>query len=187
MKVWWVRNRWAFPAIVLTAALIGVTVVYPAWWRNVGYLKAAQAVSTDQVADIDGVRWQLKPVTLPEFTDPESESAGTRPVAFVLTHVKDGTSFPVSDLYSRCAVSVVDKQGRRWRGKPVPLDLVRWQEDSGWKADCRDSEPVLVFARVPPDAHITAVELLLSRKTDGDEKVAPDPSASTTVVRFDAG
>ncbi len=186
MKAWLVRHRWAFPVIAVTLALIGATVVYPAWWRNIGYLEAAHAVSVGEPIEIDGVQWRLDPIAPPAAVDEET-TPNTRPVLFVLRHELAGATSSVADTYSKCAMSFLDGQGRRWLSKPLPFDAFSWLQSEGLTADCRKPLPLVAYAQVPKDVHITTVELLLSRLADPNLRVMPDASELTTVIRFDTG
>lgn len=186
MKAWLFRHRWAFPVIVVAAALIGATVVYPSWWRNIGYLEAAHAVPAGESTDIDGVRWELSPIAPPDSVAADT-TPDTRPVLYVLRHELAGATSSVPDTYSRCAVSFLDGEGRRWLSKPMPFGSYTWLESEGLSADCRKPLPLVAYAQVPADVRITAVELLLSRIPDENLRVMPDQSELTTVIRFDTG
>ncbi len=186
MKTWLIRHRWAFPVIVVATALIGATVVYPAWWRNIGYLKAAQAVPFGESAEVDGVRWRLSAVPPPDFVDDDT-TADTRPLLYVLTHETDGGTSSVPDIYAKCTVSFLDAQGRRWFTRPLPFGSYSWLETEGLTANCEQLLPLVVYAQVPTEADIVAVELLLNKRADEDSRVAPDRSELTAVIRFDTG
>jgi hypothetical protein len=184
MRTWLTRHRWAFPVIAVTIALIGATVIYPMWWRNIGYLQATENVGAGDSVDIDGVRWRLAPLPPPDFVDADT-APGTRPVLYVLTHEVDGRSSTVPDRYAKCEVAFVDDAGRRWLPQALPFGSYPWLEAEGLTADCRKPLPLVAYAQVPADAEISAVELLLSKFADENLRVAPDVSELTTVVRFD--
>lgn len=71
--------------------------------------------------------------------------------------------------------------------KPLPFNAFSWLQSEGLTADCRKPLPLVAYAQVPKDVHITTVELLLSRLADPNLRVMPDASELTTVIRFDTG
>ncbi|HEY7054711.1 MAG TPA: hypothetical protein VH496_21620 [Mycobacterium sp.] len=181
----WIRRNWlAFGVIAVACFVVGFTVTRPAWERNIGDDGPDTTVDFGQSTTIGGVRWELAPVTAPASARLESPP-NSKLVTYLLRREKDGKPATIAGPFDGCATSVVDDGGRRWTTAGLtPMPLLRWSLDKHFTTFCGGNGPLLVAISVPKDAHITAVDVLLFPKTEGDQDKSASAGHIRTIVRF---
>jgi hypothetical protein len=195
MRHWIRRNGLAVLIIGVIVVLVGVTVTRPTWRREIGSKQPQQTVRYGQSAVIDGVRWQLisiqppgvdllkKRELLPGEVDKYPANGRLVPFVFLREGSDERPARPPGTL--SCLLSAVDGH-RRWGAQTMPVGVSTWANRAGYATYCEARGPLLVGLFVPITAHITAIDVKLSRITP-DDGGQPPQALDLWVIRFDTG
>jgi hypothetical protein len=195
MTTWIRRNGRALLIIALMVDLIGITVTRPAWQNNIGYRLPRITVPYRQAATIGGVRWELKPVTLPPepqlrkiahgISDADLHPPGGRLVTYLWQRTKDGKPAGVPAGYVGCE-SIAVSGDRRWAGQHSALALDYWAQQAGYTTLCmpKYTGPLLLVTIVPNGVQLTSIDVnFLPEAWDDKTRIAKN--SDLLVVRFD--
>lgn len=195
MTTWLRRNGRALLIIVLMVDLIGITVTRPAWQENIGYRQPKITVPYGQAATIGGVRWELKPLTLPDtvemlkysfgISDLDRHPPGGRLVTYLWQRTKDGKPAGVPAGYMGCESSAISG-GRRWTKHSSSLALDDWADHVGYTTICvsKYTGPLLFVMALPNDVQLTSIDMnFLPNSWDDKTRIAKN--SDLLVVRFD--
>jgi hypothetical protein len=194
MTTWIRRNGRAMLIIVLMVDLIGITVTRPDWVQNIGYRQPKITVPYGQSATIGGVRWQLKPLTIPEpalrkyafgISDDDLHPPGGRLVTYLWQRTKDGKPAGVPAGYAGCESTAVSG-GRQWSKRSNALALDYWAEEVGYTTICvpKHTGPLLLAMIVPKDVQLTSIDVDFL-PLSWDDKTRISKNSDLLVVRFD--
>lgn len=200
MKAWLRRSRWAFLIIAVMTVLIATTITYPAWSLRVGFRNPEQTIAAGQWGEINGVRWQLSPFTIPPASggtsiDYDEPPTGSRIATYLLKREHDGQPAGLPPGFRFCLASLSDGT-RRWTSTASSYDLFNLTYREGYTTICDEVGPLVVSMYVPEDANITSVEVLLQPgdpPPDSDEADLDDApvyesfDVPAIVLRFQTG
>jgi hypothetical protein len=195
MTSWIRRNGRALLIIVLMVDLIGITVTRPAWQDNIGYRLPKITVPYGQAATIGGVRWELKPLTLPPepelrkyafgFSDLDLHPPNGRLVTYFWQRTKDGKPAGVPAGYAGCESTAVSGD-RKWMQRSNAMGLNSWAEQVGYSTLCspKYTGPLLMTIVVPSDIQLTSIDVDFLPESWND-KTRLSKNSDLLVVRFD--
>jgi hypothetical protein len=195
MTSWIRRNGRALLIIALMVDLIGITVTRPAWQDNIGYRLPKITVPYGQAATIGGVRWELKPLTLPPASEMRKHAFGIsdldlhpphgRLVTYFWQRTKDGKPAGVPAGYAGCETTAVSGD-REWAQGSDAMGLNSWAEQAGYRALCipKYTGPLLMATVVPNNIQLTSIDVNFL-PSSWDDKSRISKNSDLLVVRFD--
>jgi hypothetical protein len=195
MTSWIRRNGRALLIIVLMVDLIGITITLPAWQDNIGYRLPKITVPFGQAATIGGVRWELKPLTLPPESEIRKSAFGLSDldlhplngqlVTYFWQRTKDGKPAGVPAGYAGCESTAVSGD-RKWSKRSSPLGLNAWADKAGYSTLClpKYTGPLLMVTDVPKNIQLTSIDVAFLPNS-WDDKTRISKSSDLLVVRFD--
>ncbi len=194
MTTWMRGNGRALLIIALMVDLIGITVTRPAWQNNIGYRQPKITVPYGQAVTIGGVRWELKPLTLPDkselvkysfgISDLDLHPPGGRLVTYLWQRTKDGKPAGVPAGYVGCESSALSG-GRRLTKQSSSLTLDDWAQHVGYTTICtpKYTGPLLFVMTVPNDVQLSAIDMNFLPES-WDDKTRISKNSDLLVVRF---
>jgi hypothetical protein len=195
MTSWIRRNGRALLIIALMVDLIGITVTRPAWQDNIGFRQPRITVPYGQAATIGGVRWELKPLTLPPeselrkpafgISDLDLHPRGGRLVTYFWQRTKDGKAAGVPAGYTGCESTAVSGD-RMWSKFSSGLALDYWAKQAGYTTLClpKYKGPLLLFMTLPDNIQLTSIDVGFLPES-WDDKTRISKNSDLLVVRFD--
>jgi hypothetical protein len=195
MRSWIRRNGRALLIIALMVNLIGITVTRPAWQNNIGYRLPKITVPYGQAATIGGVRWELKPLTLPPESEIRKSTFGVSDldlhppngqlVTYFWQRTKDGKPAGVPAGYAGCESTAVSGD-RQWMGRSSALGLDVWARKVGYATLCvpKYTGPLLMVTVLPKNIRLTSIDVNFLPESWND-KTRISKNSDLLVVRFD--
>jgi hypothetical protein len=195
MTSWIRRNGRPLLIIALMVDLIGITVTRPAWQDNIGYRQPRITVPYGQAATIGGVRWELKPLTLPPepelrkyafgLSDLDLHPPNGRLVTYFWQRTKDGKPAGVPAGYAGCESTAVSGD-RTWMQRTTAMGLNSWAEQVGYSTLClpKYTGPLLMNIVVPKNIELTSIDVDFLPESWND-KTRLSKNSDLLVVRFD--